>query len=800
MCYQRIFLITFFWLCLGLSSAFADDAGLIYRHSQLAANKPDKAKICKNMFITCGTNSLSKAKKQRFEITSKACKQEQVELNCAGLAMKEPKLKSKIRDCSAFGLCMEEAKQESAILKGCFWNAPKQLGIDLWNLIFETAALAKKKAGQCIEPKDLVDQVISVWQCQAPIYWAYSAYQDAPSPEKIYQAGKKWVEKQGVKLQCFDSEAQSEMICYGVLAVFAPDKIIKVGKAIPSIVKLVKLDSKIKLAGESRAKAIGSRASVQTARRQAGGSGAVDFIRNRASVASAQLEAAANLAKPVAQKSTVPTALTVKDSYTQKYVTKVITTEKQNQKWVDIATSATAEDGIKFFDVENSVLKSLNDVTLDKNFVTAMTNQHKELIKTRINSLSTQFPEVEFIVYSDFKSIRYAFKPKPPATSIPNKLETEVAKVFQQANEEFLNGLKSKNLVPEGQDANWWFRAGWGETADEASFATRFSRSAPDKNQMRKFTDSDLQENQKRTLDMSNLYRESLSKSLNDKNFFIESSISGKQVLKPEIFDAIRKTKTPEELKSFIETAYDQKIELTQAKQLRTYSEMVDEFSPGIHVVRREQAILDKPTGGINFDLVGAGSENAFATADALSLADSVESAVSLTRKGEQSVTAILNKRKKEVQDTVTPILKKHGITARFIASGDDMTLIPDKVIPAKVTFEITQAMAKIEKPASVRMSSVGSGIQTTTERMVLATQGESIEKLTRTYLQGQVPKNIADQVLVSIQVETKKVGTGNIRLLLGEGIGLTDAQRSSFQQAFIKAVENTKGKYKPVF
>ena len=62
-----------------------------------------------------------------------------------------------------------------------------------------------------------------------------------------------------------------------------------------------------------------------------------------------------------------------------------------------------------FFDVENSQLKLLNDTLKEKNFVTSLTNYHKELTFKKMQELVKKNPGLQMDMYSDFKSSRFAF-------------------------------------------------------------------------------------------------------------------------------------------------------------------------------------------------------------------------------------------------------------------------------------------------------------------------------------------------------------------------------------------------------
>jgi hypothetical protein len=777
---------------------------------------------CQKLFSGCQLNQNEKNRKQSFEIEGKSCELQQKKYNCQKLITDEPnsqrrlQIKSKIQSCSASSMCEQHTPAALRNLKSCFWNEPGDFGIDVWEMILKGAGYVN----QCTAPQGAWKKAVSIWKCQAPIYWLFKAAQDFPNraealaqAEKIYTAGEDWVRKKGIQIDCYTPEARFEMACYGAIALFAPDKILKVAKAIPQSVKLARLEQ------------LGAKARLTvTAERAQGADRAYRATKGRQSVRAEQmiqaksptgsgLQITRKISQPVnvvgksaiPKKLSLPTSVAVskefspRDRFSDQYVSRNMTTAAENEKWVELANDLNPPSGTRFFDVENSMMKHLNDTTLDKNFVTALTNQHKELIATKMQELVKKYPDVEFIPYSDFKSVRYALKPKPPATSLPYGIDAEIGKAFELSNQEFITILKNKKLVPKGEDPSWWFRAGWGDTADQATFATRYSRTAPSTNQMRRFTDADLRESQNTTLKYTEAYRQNVQSSLGKTSLLEESSVPGKMIPRAEVFDALRKTQTPEELISFLKKTTGQQLTPSQAKVLRTYGNMTDEFSPGIHIIQREQAILDKNTGGITFDLVGAGSENAQATAKALAKATDVESAVRESRVGEKSVTENLARRKNEVKNAVAPILEKYKINARFISSGDDMALIPEKALSDVIKKEIAQALAKTENPSSIRMSSVGQGIPTTTDRMVMATQGESVEKATRKYLQGQLPREILDKTVVSVQMEGKSVGSGNVRLVLGEGQSLTAVQRAAFQEAFKKAVQSLKANYVPV-
>jgi hypothetical protein len=477
-------------------------------------------------------------------------------------------------------------------------------------------------------------------------------------------------------------------------------------------------------------------------------------------------------------------------TFTPKFVNKSVTTELQNQRWVDLASSNEIPAGTKFIDIENAAMKRLNDTTLDKNFVTALTNQHKQILMEKMKALQTRYPTVDFAPYSDFKSIRYAMSPKPPTTSLPSNLESDLAKAFKDANSDFAKSLLKNGVLPKGDNASEWFHAGFGSSADEASLASRYSRGTSGPNQLRNFTDPDLIENLVVIKKTSELYRTGLETSLARTNLMEPSTTAGKLIPRREVFDAARKTSTDEELQDFIKKSLGQNISLQQASNIRIYTELVDEFSPGIHVAKREVASLaESKAGGFSIDFAGLGSFNGQATADALARATNLQSIVTETRASERLVTAAFIKRKAAVKTTIETVLKRNGIEADIVASGDDMVVRPNKPIPPKVRTEIAQELADTIDPSSIRMSHVGDDISSGRERMIMATIGEACEKLIRTFASALVSPARLKNVLILVEVNGQSADNFSFNMVLGEGnVHLTSAERVALQSSANKA------------
>jgi tetratricopeptide (TPR) repeat protein len=479
--------------------------------------------------------------------------------------------------------------------------------------------------------------------------------------------------------------------------------------------------------------------------------------------------------------------------FIDKNLNKEFASVEQNEKWIQIADTAKADGQTKFYEIENSVMKELNDVTQDKNFVTAVTNKHKETLLKNIDEVKAKYPDAEVFVYSDFKSVRLAIRPKPPATKLPADVEKAVQEAFQKANKEFAAYMKENQFLREGDQPEKWFRAGSGDTADQASLSARYSRKAAGPNSMRNFKDGDLQENLNTALKATEMYRSQIQNEIGNTGLMSYVPGSTKKTLNIEVFDAIRKTKTPQELMSSLKKSTGVELTEAQAMHLRDYSELVDEFSPSIRIAKRQVASLsDSAPGGFSLDFAGMGARNAQGTADALANSKNLNDALQASRKGETEVTAVFRDKKEKVSSTINSILKKYKITAEIVDSGDDMVIRPNKAIPEKARQEITDALATVISPSDVRMSHVAAYVGKESDRALMGTHGETLEKLTRKNLQGEIPPERLRQILLMTDMKGNAAGQGTVDLVTGSGsVQLNDIERQKIKRAFRKAIDS---------
>jgi hypothetical protein len=162
----------------------------------------------------------------------------------------------------------------------------------------------------------------------------------------------------------------------------------------------------------------------------------------------------------------------LREAFNHQNLNKTFTTPEQNQKFVSIAENVTKADGkTVFVDMENSVMKILNDRTRDKNLVTSLTNRHKAILSEKLKELQAANPGLEISLYSDFKSMRLALHGK-----VPENIEEQLQALWGKANTQFSNELKESMLIRNEDPAHTWFRGGVGDTADIANLFAREAR------------------------------------------------------------------------------------------------------------------------------------------------------------------------------------------------------------------------------------------------------------------------------------------------------------------------------------
>lgn len=469
------------------------------------------------------------------------------------------------------------------------------------------------------------------------------------------------------------------------------------------------------------------------------------------------------------------------------------TTDEQRRKWIVLANkSINKNDSLKatFLEVENSVMKLLNDTTLDHDFVTALTNKHKEILFKKMKELESKNPGLTIDPYSDWKASRFAI-----TGNRPKDLDQQLKKLFEEANDEFSDFMKKNKIVRNDDKVQNWFRGGVGSTADEASISARVSRNIEGKNELRFYSDESIQEKVKSAYDDAGILRSSLVSDFGSSGLMESYDELGRKVFKKEVYEVFRKESNPEAIRAQLNLIYPgAQVSEKQLNQMQQYMKAVDTFSPSIWVEKRDLASFSGSAfGGASADFAGMGAHNLRGTAIALTKANDVGSSIMQARKEEKVVTAMFEKRKKDYENTVQNFLveKKKIQDVTVTCSGDDCILITANALDEKLKKELVHRFSKSETPSQMRLSFVDDAIKDGGLRNEVASHGEKIEKLLRSKLAGEIPKETLDRVIFGVDMKAVEVGSGHVKLIIGNSrVRLAPDDISKIQNSFQEAVK----------
>lgn len=473
------------------------------------------------------------------------------------------------------------------------------------------------------------------------------------------------------------------------------------------------------------------------------------------------------------------------------------TTVEQNRTFIKAAQDVTPEKGWKFLVSENSVLKKLNDSIQDKDLVTSLTNKHKELFLEQIENLKKVYGnDIDFLPYSDFKSIQFAFKPKNGKT-IPPEFKNSLEKAFAQANKKFEAHLSVNHIVRKSDHADEWFRAGFSETADQASFAARQARDIPGANALRDYSSAAVQKRLDSVIPEIETNRQYLSRKWSQTPL-LEKTESGVVIPKSDVFNILRKNDDVPEIREALvkkfggsdlqsQEAFRNKLTDESILTLQDYGKMVDEFSPSLRVEERKIASLASAEhGGASMDASGMGGVNLRGTAEALAKSKNGPDAIKNSRLAEESIT-------RQFQDDMGQAREKfQKYFEQPSSTGDDTVANAVRPLKDREKQEFLQDISTLPNPGRKRISFLAEGAAKS-ERNAIATHGESIEKTLRQNLEGQIDKEKLDNLLFGIDMKGKSAGRGDVGLLLGNsrGVSLTSTELSTIKRELKNAVRD---------
>lgn len=498
-----------------------------------------------------------------------------------------------------------------------------------------------------------------------------------------------------------------------------------------------------------------------------------------------------------------------REQFIERYRQVDFSSVEQNNRFIVLADRPRDFRGMRFLDIENSVMKDLNDGFNNKDFVNSVTNLHKQMTYERLDKLQKEFPDVQFVTYSDYKSVRVAFVPNSPTGRLPDNLEQRISQELASVNEEYVTTLRSLTELRGKDIPENWFRAGFGSSADDANVAARFARQDLDSNRMRNLNSPDVQRQLSQDLRTAETHRTSLEGVLGSHDLTSRAAESNAVIPNREVFEVLRKVDKPESTAAAIQKRFGVQLTEAQANSLFEYGRIVDRFSPSLRVPGRSAATLtDHAVGGINIDFAGLGAENFQSTAEALtqtrvtstrSQSNPIHEAIDFSRAAERRVTESFELRKQSIQRDVENALRQSGVSVEVRSSGDDMVVRPSRALTPTERQRVADVLARNQHGgARIRMSNIRPNIPNADHRNIIGTHGEAAEKILRERLRSQLPPQVSERLTFMVDMDAQVQGQGTARLVIGNaGSNLTPAQRNQIQNAFRESIRELNGSIK---
>lgn len=565
--------------------------------------------------------------------------------------------------------------------------------------------------------------------------------QDESLPQ-IPPPGTSWLESIGIKLKCYNSEKLAELTCLEVTTFIVDPLNLAVGGGLY-----------------------------------------LKALRTAGVRASSSSRVSSEF--PIRRK---PEYFSNRNNLVQNYLRRDFTTEAQNRNWIEVARQTRPDGQHIFLDIENSKLKYLNETFKDKDFATALTNRHKEITLEHLDKLRMKHPQLEILEYSDFKSLRFAIKEPHP-----KGLTDDLSLMLQESNKQFHDEMIEKGILRVHDQSQTWFRGGLGETADQANLAARYSR-GQNEVRLETYANPKLRAAVSEKLNSTEALRSTLSNQGFAKVLFEPVNEGMHLIPKREIFDLFRKVEAPNEIHRQLKVRFGQDLTPSQIQQMQDYVKLVDSFNPGIHIAKREVATVEgAQKGAVSMDFIGMGSYNLRETALALTRSNHIDDALENVRLAERRVTQMFERRMNDKVHIIDNYLgkKKNLQQLKITCSGDDCVAIFPDQISLKDQKELVHRLSKSDAPAGVRVSFISDKITSHEARNQMASNGESLEKLTRRELYGKLDEGVLNNLTLGVSMQGQNIGQGGVQLLLGNSRqALSPNQITEINLAFTRATQ----------
>lgn len=442
-------------------------------------------------------------------------------------------------------------------------------------------------------------------------------------------------------------------------------------------------------------------------------------------------------------------------------------TDEDNRQYIALAKEANSgrNNGAKLFlDVENAVLKNLNDEAIqDRELVTAITNLYKDVVWQEISS-DKILSQAMRAKYSDFKSLRFAFAEDNV------DLRGRASRLFSSIGEKFgvyLDRLIAKEGWEErmkglSADPRHWHHAGIGASPDEAGAASRASRSMIESGQqavLRSFAGS--------AGALTQASRQAAKiRAWVAKRFAQEPHLmTAEGVLSAEAIEAMLKAGgSNADVARALRQRFRLQVSDKEAAVLQKYLQLANQFSPGLLLEKRVVIDMAQPARGvISADFKGQNARNLEETLKALARSESLPLAgmIREVRAGEAVATAALERKKAIFQRALDEVFP--GLRAEF--TGDDGLAFVPFALDAEMRKKFQAAYLRQGQAEDLRLAFVPFDSVPVGARSSWIVKAEALEKKLRLRLIEDLPREKLNALQIGIFMPPERPGFAVIHL-----------------------------------
>lgn len=460
------------------------------------------------------------------------------------------------------------------------------------------------------------------------------------------------------------------------------------------------------------------------------------------------------------------------------YEPKVFVDENQNARFIAAVEKIPPPKNLFIVRSENAFQKFING-SRGRSFGTAVTNFHKQQILRRMTELKARNEglNIELLPFSDFKAFAYAFKIEG---KVPPDIEAQIRRMIELAGEDFELGLRQMGLVRNSDTPAAWFKAGMDTDADKADAYARVARDLPDGTGVvskdTPFADA-IRDGYYRALERS---RRQLEQAPGLQRLM--QGIRGRRIPARGVFNLARKYKSDTELAAALSKRFPgTNVSAGEAKVLREYINAVDFHNATLRNADRTIVELnDAELGGYSIDLRNVGPAGQEDLAIRLLEAKSMDDAMRIGRASEKAMTAAIRSRLQALRRIVGDVAK---------CSGDDCVAAATAVMSKSDKQKLVERLAADPETREIRLGFVGDKVRRASDRSVLASDAENIEKAMRTRLEDVLDPHRVDSITFGIDMDSRAVGRGSVSWIAGvHGPPLTASEAAAIDRALSAA------------